>query len=287
MDETEQRRDRLGPLLERFRVRAHLFHQGPLCGVTTFAAQPGRGFLHVLRDGEMTVTHRDAAGTLQRSTVAEPSLLFYPRPLEHAFHNAPTEDSDFACASLEVPEGLTHPLLRALPPVIILPLDAAVTLRPALELLFAEVDQGLCGDRLLIDRLFEVVLIQFFRWVLSHVDELRIPAGLILGLSDPSIARALTAVHEHPSRPWTLDTLSRQAQMGRSSFAERFAEVVGQTPADYVAEWRMLVAQDLLRRGEPVGQVAIEVGYATAPAFSRAFTRRMGASPRVWVESAS
>nr|MBP8225921.1 cupin domain-containing protein [Acidovorax sp.] len=53
--------DRLSPLLERFRVRAHLFHNGPLCGVTHFAAAPGRGFLHVLRRGEMVVTHQPQA----------------------------------------------------------------------------------------------------------------------------------------------------------------------------------------------------------------------------------
>jgi len=72
--------DRLSALLERFRLRAHLFHAGPLCGVTHFAAQPGRGFLHVLRSGEMEVTHR-ARGVRRRLQVSEPTLLFYPRPL--------------------------------------------------------------------------------------------------------------------------------------------------------------------------------------------------------------
>jgi len=74
--------DRLSALLERFRLRAHLFHAGPLCGVTHFAAQPGRGFLHVLRSGEMEVTHR-ARGVKRRLQVSEPTLLFYPRPLAH------------------------------------------------------------------------------------------------------------------------------------------------------------------------------------------------------------
>ncbi|MDJ1371028.1 helix-turn-helix transcriptional regulator [Gulosibacter molinativorax] len=285
MANEERDADRLGPILERFHIRARLFYQGPLCGVTTFAAHPGRGFLHVLRQGEMAVTHRDEAGALHRIEVTEPSMLVYPRPLEHAFHNAPTEDSDFACATLEVPEGHDHPLLRALPPVIVLPLTSVNRLQPALDLLFAEVDEGLSGDRLLIDRLFDVVLIQFFRWVVDHSSELQLPAGLIAGLSDPDLSRAVTAIHAHPSRPWTLEALAREARMARSTFAERFAAVVGQPPADYVAEWRMLVAQELLLRGDSVGQVAQNVGYGTTPAFSRAFTRRIGVSPRDWAAS--
>lgn len=274
--------DRLSALLERFRVRAHLFHTGPLCGVTAFDARPGRGFLHVLRRGEMAVTHQGDDGRLERIEVDRPSLLFYPRPLDHAFHNAPTEESDFACASLDVDGGAEHPLLRALPPVIVLPLDDVPTLAPALDLLFAEVDLAGCGDRLLIDRLFEVVLIQLFRWAFDHADELGLPAGLIAGLADPSLARALAAVHEHPEYPWTLEALAHEARLSRSAFAERFKRIVGQTPADYVAEWRMLIAQDLLRRGSPVAHVAADVGYATAPAFSRAFAQRVGVPPRVW-----
>lgn len=63
-------------------MRAPLFHAGPLCGVTHFDAQEGRGFLHVLRRGEMVVTHRPRSGAARKLKVAEPALLPYPRPLE-------------------------------------------------------------------------------------------------------------------------------------------------------------------------------------------------------------
>ena len=277
--------DRLTPLLERFRVRAHLFHTGALCGVTVFDARPHRGFLHLLRAGEMVVSHQGAHGRLTHIEVSEPSLLFYPRPLEHAFHNAPVEASDFACASLEVEGGGMHPLLRSLPPVIIVPLDAIPSLAPALDLLFTEVDQARCGDRLLIDRLFEVVLIQLLRWVFDHSQELGVPAGLMSGLADESLARALAAVHAHPEQPWSLERLSREARMGRSTFAERFKRVVGLAPGDYVTDWRMLVAQELLRQGSPVSTVAMQVGYTNAPTFSRAFKRRLGVAPKAWVSA--
>lgn len=279
--------DRLSTLLELFRAHTRVFHTGPLCGVTTFAAQPGRGFLHVLRHGEMQVTHQAPDGTLVTRQVDEPSLVFYPRPLEHAFHNAPTEDSDFACATFEFEGGRTHPLVRTLPPVLVLPLDAVASLEPALDLLFSEIDNVRCGNRLLADRLFEIVLIQLFRWILDHTDELALPAGLLSGLSDERLARTLIALHEHPGRPWTLESMAREAGMSRSSFAARFKELVGQPPAEYLTHWRLTIAQDRLRSGASVGRTATELGYATPAAFSRAFTQALGASPRAWLAAAS
>ena len=92
--------DRLSPLFDRFRVRASLFHTGALCGVTHFDARPGRAFLHVMRDGEMEVRHAAGSGLVERLWVREPSLVFYPRPLAHDFHNAPAEGAD-PCAGGE------------------------------------------------------------------------------------------------------------------------------------------------------------------------------------------
>lgn len=275
--------DRLSPLLERFRVRTTTFHTGPLCGVTTFPAQPGRGFLHVLRRGSMEISHRGSDGRLVHRRVDRPSLLLYPQPVEHSFRHAPTAESDFACAALDVEGGPTHPLVRTLPAVVVVPLDAVGSLEPALDLLFAEVDAVACGGRVLVDRLFEVVLVQLFRWMLEHAAELSLPAGLLPGLADERLARTLVAVHERPGDPWTLETMAREAHLSRSSFAARFRELVGQAPADYLITWRLTVAQDLLRSGVPVARTAHEVGYATPAAFSRVFTQRLGRSPRAWV----
>ncbi|GAA1506413.1 AraC family transcriptional regulator [Nocardioides humi] len=275
--------DRISPLLELFRVRTRLLHTGPLCGVTTFAARPGQGFLHVLRQGEMAVTHQVPGGRLERLEVAEPSLLFYPQPLEHAFHNAPVEESDFACATVDFEGGADHPLVRTLPPVLVVPLASVDTLTSSLDLLFAEVDNVRCGRRVLADRLFEVVLIQLYRWLLDHSDRLDLPPGLIPGLVDPQLAPCLVAVHEDPGHDWSLTTMARTAAMARSTFAARFRATVGQTPAEYVTRWRMTVAQSRLRAGASVAVTARELGYAHPAAFSRAFTQRIGCSPRAWL----
>lgn len=280
--------DRLSGLLERFRVRAHLFHTGPLCGVTYFAAKSGRGFLHVLRRGEMVVSHHLDTGQTQRLFIKEPTLLFYPRPLAHNFHNAPKEGSDFTCATLDFDGGNHHPLVRALPAVVILPLKQVTGLQQSLELLFAETDELRCGHRLLADRLFEVVLLQLLRWMLDHHVDVYSPnrtlsVGLLAGLADPAIARVLVAFHEQPGHSWSIESMAQQAAMSRSAFALKFKTLVGETPADYLAQWRLTIAQTQLRQGRSVKAIANELGYANASALSRVFAQKIGASPRDWL----
>ncbi|HZX28632.1 MAG TPA: AraC family transcriptional regulator [Telluria sp.] len=278
--------DRLSALLDRFRVRTRLFHAGPLCGVTAFPAEPGRGFLHVLRRGELELTHPAAAGPRRRMRIAEPTLLFYPRPVTHAFHNPPREGSDFVCATLEFDGGERHPLVRALPPLIALPLARVAGLEQALALLFAETERVRCGQRVLADRLFEVVLIQLLRWVVDHPAEAGVQDGLVAGLSDPRLARALAALHARPGHGWTLEEMAQEAGMSRSAFAAAFRALVGQTPAAYLTEWRLALAQARLRAGEPLKIVSEELGYANPSAFSRVFRAQVGLAPRAWLAQA-
>jgi AraC-like DNA-binding protein len=276
--------DRLSALLERFRVRAHLFHAGPLCGLTHFAAKPGRAFLHVLRHGDMEVTHRPRSGAPRRLALSEPTLLFYPRPLDHHFHNAPKEGSDFVCATLDFDGGPQHPLVRALPPVLSMRIAEVEGIEQTLQLLFAETARVRCGQRLLADRLFDVLLLQMLRWMLDRPAQGDVQAGLLSGLAHPKLARTLTALHERPGAAWSLDAMAREAGMSRSAFAAEFRSSVGVTPGEYLLRWRVSIAQTMLRDGSAVKTISDTLGYASPAAFSRAFSQIAGASPRAWLK---
>ncbi len=275
--------DRLSALLDRFHVRASLFHAGPLCGRTTFDAQPDRAFLHVLRRGRLQIEHPARAGAPRRVIVEEPTLLLYPRAVHHTFVNPPRDGSDFTCATLHFDGGDRNPIVAALPAMLQVPLDAVQGLRPALDLLFTETDNMRCGSRLLADRLFEVVLIQLLRWVIDHPHEVGVSRGLVMGLSDPRLSRALVALHTAPQDNWTLARMAASAGMSRSAFAETFRAVTGTTPSAYLTDWRLTLASSLLRAGKPQKLVAAELGFSTASSLSRAFKQRFGAAPREWL----
>ena len=275
--------DRLSGILDRFRVEAQLHHAGALCGLSHFDAGEGHGYLHVLRRGRLEVSHPGARDVPASLRFDEPALLLYPRPFTHRFHNPPMEGSDFTCARLCFDGGAENPLARALPPLVALPLARVPGLALALDLLFAETDRVRCGQRLLANRLFEVVVLQLLRWLLDHPQEAGVQPGLITGLSNPRLARALVAMHDAPGEPWSLERMAGCAGMSRTAFATTFRAVVGQTPADYLAGWRMALAQSRLRAGQPIKALAQELGYANPSALSRAFTAKVGMAPRDWL----
>lgn len=267
--------DRLDALLSRFAVSARLFHSGPLCGVTDFTPSDERGQLHLVQQGEVQVSH----GRRQHIAVREPSLVFYPRPLAHRFVTDPEHGAQMACAHVAFRAGAIDPVARALPPVVVMPLARLGDARALLDLLFAEAFDARCGRQAVVDRLFEVVLIHVLRALMADgaVDQ-----GLLAGLAHPQLARALVALHESPAEPWTLERLAAAAGLSRSRFAAIFRDTVGATPGDYLAGWRICLAQDLLRRGQPLKAIAPQVGYAGVAALSRAFRGVSGQSPRAW-----
>lgn len=275
--------DRLSSLLERFRVQAALFHSGALCGRHAFAPQPGRAFLHILRRGQMEVRHPHSGQLPARLKIDRPSLLLYPQPLHHVFVNAPLDGPDFTCATLDFDGGARNPVVQSLPSLMVVPLAAIDTLDDTLHLLFNEADRPRCGSRLLTNRLFEVALIQVLRWVVDHPDAAGVSHGLMRGLSDARLARTLVALHQSPHQAWTLPRMAAAAGMSRSAFAAVFKDVMQATPASYLLDWRLSLACAQLRAGVAVKQVATEVGFADTASLSKAFRKRLGASPRAWL----
>jgi AraC-like DNA-binding protein len=108
-------------------------------------------------------------------------------------------------------------------------------------------------------------------------------AGWLAGMRDPAVGRALALLHEKPAQAWTLERLGDEAGLSRSSLHERFVHFTGQPPMQYLAQWRMQLAAGRLRdTTAKVVDIALEVGYESEAAFSRAFRRSVGLAPGAW-----
>jgi AraC-like DNA-binding protein len=179
-----------------------------------------------------------------------------------------------------------HLVVRFLPSLIHIRRDdaGATRLRRIVELISDETAARRPGRDLILERLVEVLLVETlrFRTAAPATQE----KGLLAGLADPALARALRRMHDDVARRWTVADLARAAGMSRAAFAERFTRTVGMPPMEYLLEWRIAIAKDVLRRDRtPLTEVAEMIGYQSASAFSTAFTRHSGCSPSGFARS--
>lgn len=269
--------DRLAALMAHFPVNAQVFNAGALCGINTLESDSAHGQLHLVRNGAVEVQYG-----VESLHVERPSLLLFPRPLRRHFVTDLERGADMVCANLLFEGGTGNPIASALPDVVCLPLEDVDGAEPVLALLFEEAFEQRCGRIALVERLFEVVMIQVLRLLMESG---QVHGGLLSGLSHPRLRNALVAMHEAPAQEWTLDELADVAGMSRSVFATTFRETVGITPGQYLQGWRVRLAQKALRRGRPLKIIAAEVGYGSEAALSRAFKAQSGQSPRQWKAS--
>jgi AraC-like DNA-binding protein len=110
--------------------------------------------------------------------------------------------------------------------------------------------------------------------------------GWLAGLRDPQVSRCLALMHGEPARAWTVDALADEVHISRSVLAEKFTDLVGAPPMQYLTRWRMILAAGMLRNElSNLARVAEGVGDESQEAFSRAFKREYGVSPGQWRSS--
>jgi AraC-like DNA-binding protein len=139
------------------------------------------------------------------------------------------------------------------------------------------------GSELVVSRLMELTLLELLRSEVPRLD----PGtkGLLSGLADPIIAKALSAMHHEVARTWTVAGLAKLCGVSRSTFATRFRDVMGVGPIEYLTAWRIALAKDKLCYGtKTIGEIAVSVGFHSSSAFSTAFTRVAGCSPKRFAE---
>lgn len=185
-----------------------------------------------------------------------------------------------ACCSVRFEEPTVHPLLRMMPPAVII--RQAVANDPALPALLdamaEEVMQQRIGAASILARLADIVIIRLIR---AWVEERRHDrAGWIAAMEDRRIGKVLVELHRNPGADWTIDTLANVAGMSRSAFYTSFTSLLGMSPLRYLSQWRMRLASAWLTHDRmTVASAAQRLGYESEAAFSRAFKRVTGVTP--------
>jgi len=289
-----QRADAVAPLLEPGAERVIIFHlitegecivqmedgEGSAAPVTLIA-----GDVVIFPQGD---AHRMASGPGVPVATANRRLdeVFSRRPRQLAYGGG-GKATKLVCGYLACDARLARMLLAGLPPLVKVNVrgsNAGAWLEASLRYALAEARSPRPGGMGVLAKLAEVLFIEVLRLYMADQGAGR--TGWLAGVSDRIVGAALDALHKDPAHPWTLEELARTAATSRSVLAERFAALVGSSPMQYLTQWRMLLAANLLSGSNaPLASIAQDVGYQTDTAFSRAFRREFGAPPAAWRRS--
>lgn len=270
--------DSLNRLLDHFTLRAGVFYTGNICGIHDFQQDQQRGHLHLIRRGAVQVM----GIRKQDFAISEPTLLFLPRPDTHRLLADEQAGADVVCGTVQFGGGGRNPITDSLPDVVLVELTHLSGMNALLDLMFEEAFAGHNGRQAVMDRLCEVLIIRLLRHTIAQGQT---QGGTLAGLADPRLSRVISAIHDNPAHDWDLESMAELAGMSRARFAARFREITGETPADYLASWRVMMAQRLLRKGLQIKHVADDVGYGSPSALARAFARKLGCSPSEWLKA--
>ena len=275
---------------------------------------PGQGggpntvFFHVLTEGRCRARLAGGGETVE---LAAGDLLMLPRNDTHRMgsdlHLAPAranalvrpigggrlmriehggggERTRFICGFLSCDERLSGPMLESLPRILRVPLgDGAVTpwLTTLLQAGAQETSAPRPGGETILTKLSELLFVEALRRHIEQLPESR--RGWLAGLRDRFVGRALALMHEQPGHAWTVDELAERVGLSRSTLSQRFADLIGQAPIQYLTRWRLTIAAQRLRNEDAsLARIAADSGYDSEAAFNRAFKRALGTTPAAW-----
>lgn len=266
-------------LLPRGAERVTIFHV--VANGDCWVALPD-GERHWARTGDVIVLpyadQHSMGGTQPADPVPITSFLIAPPWNEFPIlsHGAGGSRTDVVCGYIQCEDPLFDPELRALPPLFVVHPDEA-----AAQWVKASIDYAMQARSSVSTQIPALLLGEVLRIHLESAPA--VDRGWLAALRDPVLAPALARLHREPERRWTVAELAAEAAVSRSLLDGRFREVLGRSPIRYLAEWRMHIADDLLRTTDlTVFAIARRVGYDSEEAFSRAFKRARGEAPSTW-----
>lgn len=282
--------DLLSTVLSAYQLQAGIYDNPTFCGhwqhnTTGFR----RAAFHLIGSGACWLHTHESAEPMQMHAG---DLVVLPHDAWHMLTADPVLEGEaprrifdgdgpfttMVCGYFDFRAGGRNPVLAALPEVIVVDREAGGSAMQGLsQLLLSEAACAEVGTRTVLDKLADTLFVMTVRYFVNQSSDLR---GVLAGLADARLRKALAVMHREPGKAWTLDILAREAGMSRSAFAQHFAERVGAPPIDYLTRWRMTQAELMLRDpAVSVARVAEQMGYETEAAFRKAFKRIHGVGP--------
>lgn len=201
---------------------------------------------------------------------------------QHALSESTSDHGStiFLCGAYQFSGDVGTGLLEALPQSTTIAYSIGEPLRDVISLISSELLNSEPGQQTVLNRLLDVLLVLALRSDFQHSEK---APGWYVALANPRLRAALQAMHEDPSHTWTVSELAEVSGLSRAAFAKSFREAIGQAPLQYLTEWRMTLARDLLRTGSvSLADIASMVGYSSPYAFATVFRRHHGMPPGAW-----
>lgn len=243
-----------------------------------------------LKPGELGLFPRNDSHVLggDLNLPPTPSTLVVKAPVNGSLatirHGGDGARTRIVCGFLAGEKLETNPIICALPRLLHLDYREGASagwIRSTLQYAADEIASGRMGSETVFAKISELLFVEAIRRYTETLPEGQ--TGWLAGLKDPYVSRALALLHARVAEPWTVEELGRQVGLSRSALADRFGEVIGLPPMQYLTHWRMQsAAQELRNSNKSVLQIALQVGYDSEAAFSRAFKRVIGLPPATW-----
>ncbi len=184
------------------------------------------------------------------------------------------------CGHFDFDRSFNHAFIKELPEIIHIKnteRNELTWLKNITDLVIQETGSERIGSNAIVNKLGEILFIHILRaYIVLNKKE----NGFIASFQEEKISKSLKAIHKSPEKNWQLATLAQEAGMSRTAFSNKFKELLGDTPIEYVTQWRVLTAKELLKETDlSIGQVCENVGYKSEAAFNRLFKRKVGITP--------
>lgn len=203
----------------------------------------------------------------------------YRNAIRHKASVDAEPDTQIICGRLQFETAAESLVIAALPEVILLrgpDWPDAPAMRLLLEAIRDELDADRAGAAAITIQLASALFVMMLR---AHLAAGSASGGLLRLLANRGTARAVQAMLREPARPWTLADLADRAATSRATLVRAFRAAVNSPPLAFLTDLRLGLARRQLLRGASPAQAAIEVGYQSESALSRAMHRRHGIRP--------